>query len=127
VKHTAKKQKKAKLLNLLIHPFKFYLRILLVVVTVGIYQYQSIRIDILAREIRSLELKRDQLINDKATIQIQIDQLTHLSRFEKIAREKFGLVSPGQEIERIVIKKYDSGNKYNSTRNGPKLKLAGVQ
>ncbi len=126
MKRTAK-QKDNKLLNLLIHPLKFYLRILLVVITVGIYQYQSIRIDILAREIRSLELKRDQLINDKTTIQIQIDQLTHLSRIEKIAKERFGLISPGQEIERVVIKKYDSGNKYNSGKNGLKLKVAGVQ
>ena len=100
---------------------------MLVVVTVGIFQYQSISIDILAREIRGLEVQRNQLINDKAAIQIQIDQLTHLSRIEKIAREKFGLVSPGQEIERIVIKKYDPGNKYNSGKNGQKLKLAGVQ
>jgi cell division protein FtsL len=126
VKHTSK-QKKHKLIDLFIHPLKFYLRILLVVFTVGIYQYQSIRIDILAREIRSLELKRDQLINDKARIQIQIDQLTHLSRIEKIARERFGLVSPGQEIERLVIKKYDSATRTPSRKNGFKLKLAGVQ
>jgi cell division protein FtsL len=121
------RQKKNKLIDLFIHPLKFYLRILLVVVTVGIFQYQSIRIDILAREIRTLELKRDQLINDKATIQIQIDQLTHLSRIEKIAREKFGLVNSGQEIERLVIKKYDAGNRHYPGKNGLKLKLAGVQ
>ena len=122
-----RKSKKHKLIDLFIHPLKFYLRIMLVVVTVGIFQYQSISIDILAREIRGLEVQRNQLINDKAAIQIQIDQLTHLSRIEKIAKEKFGLVSPGQEIERIVIKKYDPGNKYNSGKNGQKLKLAGVQ
>ena len=119
--------KKYKLSDLFIHPLKFYLRIMVVVITVGIFQYQSIRIDILAREIRSLELQRDQLNNDKATIQIQIDQLTHLSRIEKIAKDKFGLISPGQETERVIIKKYDPGYKYNSGKNGLKLKLAGVQ
>lgn len=113
--------------NLLIRPLKFYLRIMLVVVTVGIYQYQSIRIDILAREIRTLEVKRNQLINDKSTIQIQIDQLTHLSRIEKIARDKFGLVDQGQEVERLVIKKFNYRNRYNPDKNHVRLKLAGVQ
>jgi len=122
-----KNQKSHQLFNLLIRPFKFYLRIMLVVVTVGIYQYQSIRIDILAREIRSLEVKRNQLINDKATIQIQIDQLTHLSRIERVAKEKFGLVDQGQEVERLVIKKFNYRNRYNPDKNNIKLKLAGVQ
>jgi cell division protein FtsL len=121
------KRKKRKLIDLFIHPLRFYLRILLVVIAVGIFQYQSIRIDILAREVRSLELKRDQLNNDKATIQIQIDQLTHLSRIEKIARDRFGLVNPEQETERIIIKKFDEGEHSPAGKDRHKVKIAGVQ
>jgi cell division protein FtsL len=121
------RKEKNKLVHLFLRPLKFYLRIMLVVITVGIFQYQSIRIDILAREIRSLEVKRNQLLNDKAAIQVQIDQLTHISRIEKIAREKFDLVNPDQKIERLIIKKYDPRNRSGSGKNNIKLKLAGVQ
>ena len=39
--------------TLLLWPFKSYIRILIVVIFVALFQYQSIQIDILAREIRA--------------------------------------------------------------------------
>ena len=65
---------KMPILKILIWPFKSYLRILGVVIFIGIYQYQSIEIDILAREIRSLELKKNQLVSENTALQVHIDQ-----------------------------------------------------
>ena len=59
---------KISLIRIFLWPFKSYIRILLVVITIGLYQYQSIQIDILARELRTLELKRNQLMNKKNTL-----------------------------------------------------------
>ena len=93
---------------------------------IGLYQYQSIQIDILARDIRSLELKRNQLVNRKATLQVQIDQLTHINRIEKLAREDHGLVASASDIGQLVIKKYDAETKFSDKINQEKIKLAGI-
>ena len=113
--------------KILLWPFKSYLRILAVVVIIGIYQYQSIQIDILARDIRSLELKRNQLENQNTTLQVQIDQMTHISRIEKIAREKFYLIATGQSMEKLVIDPYKPEKKEHHPEELPKVKLAGVR
>jgi cell division protein FtsB len=114
------------IVHVLLWPFRSYLRILIVVSVIGLYQYQSIQIDILARDIRSLELKRNQLINKKATLQVQIDQLTHINRIEKLARENHGLVASGRDIGQLVIKKYDAEAKFSDKINQEKIKLAGI-
>jgi cell division protein FtsB len=114
------------LLKILLWPFKSYLRILAVVIFIGFYQYQSIQIDILAREIRSLELKQSQLVNGNNTLQVQIDQLTHINRIEKIAHEKFGLVAGGESIEKLVIEPYSPQKEKEQEQQTEKIKLAGI-
>ena len=112
--------------KIIVWPFKSYLRILAVVVFIGAFQYQSIRIDMLAREIRELELKRNQLINSNATLEVHIDQLTHINRIEKLAREKFDLIPSGNQIEKLVIEPFSPDRKLPQEETGKKLKLAGV-
>ena len=109
---------KNSLLKILLWPFKSYLRILGVVVVIGIYQYQSIQMDILARDIRSLELKRNQLRNDNTTLQLHIEQLTHINRIEKLAREKFGLILPGRIMEKLVATLRRCVRLYHPARSG---------
>lgn len=121
-----KSQQDNSLVKILLWPFKSYSRILLVVIIIGFYQYQSIQTDILARDIRTLELKRNQLINDKSLLQIKINQLTHINRIEKLARQKFDLVAPGKEIEQLVIKQFQPIDRTDQRENSKKLKLAGV-
>jgi cell division protein FtsL len=109
-------------LKIILWPFKSYLRILIIVAIVGLYQYQSIRIDILAREVRNLELIRNQLNNETATLQVSIDQLTHINRIEKLANEKFGLIAPGRELPTLVIDKYEDEDTTHR-----ELELAGMR
>jgi cell division protein FtsL len=122
VNNTSKKS----IIKILLWPFKSYLRILAVVIFIGIYQYQAIHIDILAREIRSLELKRNQLFNGNTTLQVHIDQLTNINRIEKLAYEKFGLVAPEQKREKIVIKSFNPQKDLQLEEQKERLKLAGV-
>ena len=124
---THKENSKKSIIKILLWPFKSYLRILGVVVIIGVYQYQSIQIDILAREIRSLELKRNQLISEKTTLQVQIDQLTHINRIEKLAKEKFGLISPGKKMEKLVMKPFAPEKDVPFKSQDKNLQLAGVK
>jgi len=121
-----RKRGKNSLIKIFIWPFKSYMRIMAVVIAVGIYQYQSIQIDILARDIRDLELKRNQLQNSNTSLQVKIDQLTHINRIEKIAREKFNLVAAGSSIEKLVIDPYTPDIEIRQEEEMQKVKLAGV-
>ena len=122
-----KERSRKSVIKILLWPFKSYLRILGVVVVIGAYQYQSIQIDILAREIRSLELKRNQLLSEKTSLQVQIDQLTHINRIEKIAREKFGLVAPGRRMEKLVMEPFIHDSNVPLKSQEKNLQLAGVK
>ena len=124
---TRKENSKKSIVKILLWPFKSYLRILVVVIIIGAYQYQSIQIDILARDIRSLELKRNQLINETTSLQVQIDQLTHINRIEKLAREKFGLVAPGRKMEKLVMEPFSPENNVPVKIQEKNLQLAGVK
>jgi cell division protein FtsB len=124
---TQRENSKKSIIKILLWPFKSYLRILGVVVVIGAYQYQSIQIDILAREIRSLELKRNQLVSEKTSLKINIDQLTHINRIEKIAREKFGLIAPGRKMEKLVMKPYSYDKDIPIKNQEKDIQLAGVK
>jgi cell division protein FtsL len=113
---------KKSFIKVFLWPFKSYIRIIIVVAVIGLFQYQSIQIDILAREIRTLELKRKELINEKAVLQVEIDRFTHINRIEKLAKEK-GLISSGENMPRLVVKKFNQ----NDPETTQDLKLAGVR
>ena len=104
------------MLKIISWPFKSFFRIFIVVIVVGLYIYQAVTIDEIAREIRMLEVKHRQLENEKANFEIEIEQLTNINRIEKMAKEKFGLINGGNQIEllksmkknlyQLKIKKY---------------------
>ena len=121
-----RKRQNNSLIKIFLWPFKSYMRIMAVVIAVGIYQYQSIQIDILARDIRDLELKRNQLQNTNTSLQVKIDQLTHINRIEKIAWEKFNLIAAGGSIEKLVIDPYTPDIEIRQEEEMQKVKLAGV-
>ncbi len=112
------------MLKIISWPFKSFFRILIVVITVGLYIYQAVAIDELAREIRTLEGKHRQLENDKANFEVQIEQLTNINRIENLAKEKFGLINGGNQIENLVIKKYEKKTKLIENES---IQLAGVK
>ena len=117
------KSSQRSLLKIILWPFKSYLRILAVFLIIGLYQYQSIRIDILARKVRSLEMKRNQLRNKKASLQADIDQLTNINRIEKIAEEKFHLHAAGKDLKQVIIPGYKDKEK----KEEKEIKFAGVK
>lgn len=112
------------MLKIISWPFKSFFRILIVVITVGLYIYQAVAIDELAREIRTLEGKHRQLENDKANFKVQIEQLTNINRIENLAKEKFGLINGGNRLENLVIKKYEKKTKLIENES---IQLAGVK
>jgi len=124
---TQKDNSKKSIIKILLWPFKSYLRILGVVIVIGAYQYQSIQIDILAREIRSLELRRNQLVSENTTLHVQMDQLTHINRIEKLARDKFGLIAPGRKMEKLVMKPFSHDKDIPLKKQEKNIQLAGVK
>jgi len=122
-----KEHSRKSIIKILLWPFKSYLRILGVVIVIGAYQYQSIQVDILARKIRSLELRRNQLVNEKTSLQVQIDQLTHINRIEKLAKEKFDLIAPGRKMEKLVMKPFSPDKDIPLKSREKNIQLAGVK
>lgn len=111
------------MLKIVSWPFKSFFRIFIVVIIVGLYIYQAVSIDQLARENKILEVKHRQLLNEKANLEIELEQLTNINRIEKMAREKFGLVNGATQIENLVIKRFEKDTK--SIKNS-KVQLAGI-
>ncbi len=111
------------MLKIISWPFKSFFRIFIVVIVVGLYIFQAVTIDEIAREIRMLEVKHRQLENEKATVEIEIEQLTNINRIEKLAKDKFGLIYGGNQLENLVIKKYE---KESLPIENKKIQLAGV-
>ncbi len=111
------------MLKIISWPFKSFARIFIVVIILGLYIYQAVTVDELAREIRMLEVQYKQLLNEKANYEIEIEQLTNINRIEKMAREKFGLINGGNQVENIVIKKYE---KETEKIQDQKVQLAGM-
>ncbi len=113
------------LLHILFWPFRSYFRIVAVVSVIGLYQYQGMQVDMLATAVRNLELERMRLANQKAGLQVKIDQLTNLNRIEKEAKEKFGLINSGNEINHLVIAPFEDEKSWLKEKE--ELKLAGVR
>ncbi len=111
------------MLKIISWPFKSFFRIFIVVIVVGLYIYQAVSIDEIAREIRMLEVKHKQLENEKANFEIEIEQLTNINRIEKLAKDKFGLINGANQLENLVIKKYE---KESLPIENKKIQLAGV-
>ena len=105
-------------------PFKSFLRILIVVIVVGLYVYQAVTVDKLAREIRMLEFHHKQLQNQKASLETEIAQITNINRIEKLAKENFDLINNGNQLENLVIKKFE---KKSETIVNESIQLAGVK
>lgn len=104
-------------------PFKSFFRIFVVVFIVGLYIYQAVTIDELARDIRILEVEHNKLLNQKERLSVEIEQLTNINRIQDLAREKFGLVNGGNQMENLVIKKYENEKIPDENE---KVQLAGV-
>lgn len=111
------------MLKIISWPFKSFFRIFIVVIVVGLYIYQAVSIDEIAREIRMLEVKHRKLENEKANFEIEIEQLTNINRIEKLAKDKFGLINGANQLENLVIKKYE---KESLPIENKKIQLAGV-
>ena len=112
-------------IQIILWPFKSYVRILIVFGVIGFYQYQSFQIDFLAHELRQLELKKDSLLNETNTLRVKIDQLTHINRVEKLAKRRYGLSLAGSDFERLVIKEYENKSK-SKWEEDQEIHVAGV-
>ena len=65
-------------------------------------------------------------MNGNTSLRVEIDQLTHINRVEKIAREDFDLISPGKSMEKLVIAPYSPEQEEKQLKKLEKTKLAGV-
>ena len=111
------------MLKIISWPFKSFFRIFVVVIVVGLYIYQAVTVDELAREIRMLEVQHRELQNNKASFEAEIEKLTNINRIEKMAKEKFGLINSGSQIENLEMKKFE---KESEPIDDQKIHLAGV-
>ena len=111
------------MLKIISWPFKSFFRIFIVVLIVGLYIYQAVSVDQLAREIRMLEVEYKNLQNENESLAIEIEQLTNINRIQKLAKEKYGLINAGNQLESLVIKKFE---KKQQPVESKEIQLAGV-
>jgi len=68
----------------------------LLFIAMMVYVWKQIKINQLAREVNALKRKKEQLVNDTKTLQMEIAGLSRLSRIGEIAMKKVNLQYPDQ-------------------------------
>ena len=103
-----------------------------VVLLVSVYLYQSFQIDLIMKDLHSLQQNKERLMSETETLQGKVDRLSNIDRVSKIAREKFNLEF--SEDAPRVIKIEDGGNldaikkKFNNEEDKIRnIKSAGIQ
>jgi cell division protein FtsL len=61
-----------------------------------VYVWKQIKINQLAKEVNALQRKKEQLVNETKTLQMEIAGLSRLSRIGEIAMKKVNLQYPDQ-------------------------------
>lgn len=121
-----KRSAREKVLNFILWPIKSFLRFFIVISVFGLYQYQSFMIDLVASDVRGLELRKMELENRSAALQADVDRLSNINRIESKAREKFGLISSGNDVQHLVIEAWKPESR-KSVESDKGVSLAGVQ
>lgn len=100
-----KKQVKAKKMSNKIFSVFFLSTI---VILISVYLYQSFQIDLIMKDLHSLQLTKERLMSETETLQGKVDRLSNIDRVSKIAQDKFNLEF--SEDKPQVIKIEDGGN-----------------
>lgn len=110
------------IIRLIVWPFRSYLRILLVVLVFVVAELQSSQLDIIARQITTLDEVKKQLLHENARMESEINKLTNINVIQKKAREQFGLIEAGNLSGKLVINKYEAKDGIEEKE----IKMAGV-
>ncbi|WP_350344839.1 cell division protein FtsL [Proteinivorax tanatarense] len=86
-----------------IHPF--FKNALLIMIMVGIsvgVVYRHANLVAMSREVNSLAVQKNQLADEKNSLQVEVAKASSLSRVETVATEELGLVEPRPEEYKVV-------------------------
>ncbi len=82
--------------------------LIIVVVVVSSYLYQSFQIDLIMTDMHKLHQNKKQLLSETESLQAEVNRLANIDRISKIANEKFGLQFSDEN--QLVIKIDDVDN-----------------
>ncbi|GEM_PF-1541264 len=66
--------------------------------------YQTFSIDLLMRDIHSLEQQKKQLVNQTEQLQAEVDRLSNIDRVSRLAAEKYHLMNNTDPIQVLQLK-----------------------
>jgi cell division protein FtsL len=85
--------------------------LVIVVVIVSSYLYQSFQIDLIMTDMHALHKKKKQLLSETESLQAEVNRLSNIDRISRIANQDFDLHFSDEE--QLVIKIEDADNFQN--------------
>jgi len=124
------KRKNKKILN---KKMTFYLVIFGVISILFLYMYQTVTVDLLMRDLHTLQRQKQLLLSETNRLEGQVEKLSNIDRIPKLAAERYNMVPNNDKV--LVLKmsgskelekaKKQFARRFNQKRK--KINLAGVQ
>lgn len=77
--------------------------LIVVVLLISVYLYQSFQIDLIMKDLHALHEQRNQLLSETESLQAEVNRLSNIDRVARIAREQFNLEFSDDQVYVIRI------------------------
>ncbi|MCD4691861.1 MAG: septum formation initiator family protein [Calditrichales bacterium] len=77
------------------------------VLVISLKMYQVFKVDLLMKDLRSLEQQKKQLVSQTEKLEAEVDRLSNIDRIGKIAVEKYNLVNNTDEVIILQLDNFD--------------------
>lgn len=77
------------------------------VLVISLKMYQVFKVDLLMKDLRSLEQQKKQLVSQTEKLKAEVDRLSNIDRIGKIAVEKYNLVNNTDEVIILQLDNFD--------------------
>jgi cell division protein FtsL len=106
--------------------------LIIVVVIVSSYLYQSFQIDLIMQDMHTLQVKKKQLLSETESLQAEVERLSNIDRISRMARKGFNLEFNNENQLAIKISDSDDLTKLKEQfaqedLKIEKIKTAGIQ
>jgi cell division protein FtsL len=83
------------------------------VLVISLKMYQVFKVDLLMKDLRSLEQQKKQLVSQTEKLEAEVDRLSNIDRIGKIAVEKYNLVN---NTDDVIILQLDNFDEFKSLK-----------
>ncbi len=84
-----------------------FLLLFSVVMLISLKLWIHFQVDLLMRDIRSLEVQKNQLLSEREKINAQVKRLQNIDRIGRLAKEKLSLVNDPEPLQTIRLEDFE--------------------